>query len=63
MISNEHIVTGDDTASASTAGSSAIIPSCPHALLEKNLRKGMIRLDGKKAKAADRLEAGQKISI
>jgi len=38
-------------------------PGFPHALLEKNLRKGMIRLDGKKAKSSDRLEPGQQLDI
>lgn len=34
-----------------------------HALLEKHLRKGTVRLDGKKAKASDRIAAGQSVSI
>lgn len=34
-------------------------PGIPHAMLEKYLRKGAIRLDGKKAKSSDRLSAGQ----
>lgn len=34
----------------------------PHAMLEKYLRKGQIRLDGKKAKSSDRLAIGQLIS-
>ena len=38
-------------------------PDMPHALLEKYLRKGVIRLDGKKAKSSDRVVAGQVIRI
>jgi len=38
-------------------------PGVPHGLIEKNLRKGFIRLDGKKAKASDRIASGQSIRI
>lgn len=38
-------------------------PGMQHALLEKNLRKGQIRLDGKKAKTSDRIREGQVIEI
>ena len=38
-------------------------PGVPHGLIEKNLRKGVIRVDGKKAKASDRVQAGQAISV
>ena len=34
-------------------------PNVTHVLLEKLLRKGEVRLDGKRAKAADRIAAGQ----
>ena len=34
----------------------------PHSLLEKHLRKGLIRVDGKKAKTSDRIQTGQIIS-
>lgn len=34
----------------------------PHALLEKHLRKGTIRVDGKKAKTSDRVLAGQVVT-
>jgi len=34
-------------------------PGFPHALLEKQLRKGLIKVDGKKAKTSDRVQAGQ----
>ena len=38
-------------------------PSVTHVLLEKLLRKGEVRLDGKRAKAADRLAAGQAMRL
>jgi 23S rRNA pseudouridine955/2504/2580 synthase len=39
------------------------VPALTHGLLEKALRKGEIRLDGKKAKSSDRLVSGQTIEI
>ncbi|HEU5048552.1 MAG TPA: RluA family pseudouridine synthase [Rickettsiales bacterium] len=38
-------------------------PDVPHGMLEKALRKGDIRLEGKKAKASDRVQQGQTITI
>jgi 23S rRNA pseudouridine955/2504/2580 synthase len=38
-------------------------PNVTHVLLEKLLRKGEIRLDGKRAKAADRVTAGQAMRL
>ncbi|MCX7281064.1 MAG: S4 domain-containing protein, partial [Alphaproteobacteria bacterium] len=38
-------------------------PHVTHALLEKLLRKGEVRLDGKRAKAADRIAAGQVLRL
>jgi 23S rRNA pseudouridine955/2504/2580 synthase len=38
-------------------------PNVTHVLLEKLLRKGEVRLDGKRAKAADRLAAGQTMRL
>src|SRR4051812_49239328 len=38
-------------------------PHVTHTLLEKLLRKGEVRLDGKRAKAADRIAAGQAIRL
>ena len=38
-------------------------PGMQHALLEKSLRKGAIRLDGRKAKSSDRIQAGQVIEV
>lgn len=37
-------------------------PGLPHAMLEKFLRKGDVRLDGKKAKSSDRLATGQSLT-
>jgi 23S rRNA pseudouridine955/2504/2580 synthase len=37
-------------------------PGYPHSMLEKNLRAGDIRLDGKKAKSSDRIREGQELS-
>ena len=38
-------------------------PALTHARLEKLLRKGEVRLDGKRAKAADRVMAGQNLRL
>src|SRR5271154_1026953 len=38
-------------------------PALTHGRLEKLLRKGEVRLDGKRAKAADRLAAGQTMRL
>ena len=38
-------------------------PPVTHVLLEKLLRKGEVRLDGKRAKAADRVAAGQAMRL
>src|ERR1700729_150689 len=38
-------------------------PNVTHVLLEKLLRKGEVRLDGKRAKAADRVAAGQAMRL
>ena len=38
-------------------------PALGHGHLEKLLRTGQIRLDGKRAKAADRVEAGQVVRV
>jgi 23S rRNA pseudouridine955/2504/2580 synthase len=39
------------------------MPHIPHGLLEKSLRKGDIRVNGKKAKTSDHVESGQVISL
>jgi 23S rRNA pseudouridine955/2504/2580 synthase len=38
-------------------------PALTHARLEKLLRKGEVRLDGKRAKSADRIMAGQTLRL
>jgi len=38
-------------------------PAVPHALLEKYLRKKQVRVEGAKARASDRLAAGQRVSF
>ena len=38
-------------------------PAVTHGLLEKLLRKGEVRLDGKRAKAADRIATGQAMRL
>src|SRR5450755_4154151 len=38
-------------------------PALTHGRLEKLLRKGEVRLDGKRARAADRLIAGQSLRL
>ena len=38
-------------------------PNLPHGRLEKLLRTGQVRLDGKRAKAADRVAAGQRVRV
>lgn len=35
------------------------LPEVPHALLEKSLRRGLVRLDGKKATSSSRITTGQ----
>lgn len=39
------------------------VPSVTHGLLEKALRKGDVRLDGKKTKSSERIKTGQNIEI
>lgn len=39
------------------------LPNLQHALLQKALRKGQVRLDGKKAEANTRIASGQKLSF
>ncbi|MFZ1416403.1 MAG: S4 domain-containing protein, partial [Defluviicoccus sp.] len=38
-------------------------PQVPHALLEKWLRTGQVRLDGKRVTAGVRVEAGQSVRV
>lgn len=63
MQTSEHIVAEADDAIRLDRWFKRHMPGLTHALLEKQLRKGMIRLDGKKAKASDRVQAGQVIRL
>jgi 23S rRNA pseudouridine955/2504/2580 synthase len=38
-------------------------PELPHGQLQKLLRKGQVRVDGRRAKAGDRLEEGQEVRV
>ena len=38
-------------------------PGVAHALLERLLRTGQVRIDGRRAKAGERLEAGQQVRV
>jgi len=60
---NEPAVESDMTARASTAGSGAISRAWRMAHSKKLLRTGQVRLDGKRAKAGDRIFTGQIIRL
>jgi 23S rRNA pseudouridine955/2504/2580 synthase len=62
-MSTQHTVSNDDADIRLDRWFKRHFPEVSHGLLEKNLRKGQIRLDGKKAKASDRVYGGQVISI
>lgn len=59
--SQEHHVAEGDDAIRLDRWFKRHYPGLPHALLEKSLRKGLVRVDGKKAKSSDRIATGQKI--
>ncbi|NBO18449.1 MAG: RluA family pseudouridine synthase [Proteobacteria bacterium] len=64
MSSQQHAtVSGDDEGIRLDRWFKRHYAQLPHAMLEKYLRKGQIRLDGKKAKSSDRLAVGQLISF
>ncbi len=56
---SEHTVTESDSGIRLDRLFKRHFPQVTHSLLEKSLRKGDIRVDGKKAKASQRMEAGQ----
>ena len=58
-----HTITQDDSEIRLDRWFKRHYPGMQHSLLEKQLRKGAIRLDGKKAKTSDRVAAGQQLSI
>jgi 23S rRNA pseudouridine955/2504/2580 synthase len=59
MSTSEHKVGLDDADIRLDRWFKRHYPGMPHALLEKYLRKGVIRLDGKKAKTSDHVYVGQ----
>jgi 23S rRNA pseudouridine955/2504/2580 synthase len=59
----EHTVTQDDTGIRLDRWFKRHMPHVSHGLLEKSLRKGDVRVGGKKAKASDRLETGHVIFV
>lgn len=59
----EHIIKEEETGTRLDRWFKKNYPRIPHSLLEKNLRKGLIRLNGKRAKSSDRLEEGQSLRL
>jgi 23S rRNA pseudouridine955/2504/2580 synthase len=59
----DHKVTEADTGIRLDRWFKRHMPHVSHGLLEKSLRKGDVRVGGKKAKASDRVEAGQIIMV
>jgi len=59
----DHTIAADDDGIRLDRWFKRHYPGFPHALLEKNLRKGVIRLDGKKAKTSDRVGEGQILGV
>ena len=60
---SEHIIASDDNDIRLDRWFKRHYPSLQHSLLEKHLRKGSIRVDGKKAKTSDRVMEGQVIDF
>ena len=60
-MTQQHTITEDDSDIRLDRWFKRHYPGLQHSLLEKNLRKGLIRLDGKKAKTSDRVQTGQVI--
>lgn len=58
-MTTEHTISEDDDDIRLDRWFKRHYPGFPHAMLEKQLRKGQVRLDGKKAKTSDRVKAGQ----
>jgi 23S rRNA pseudouridine955/2504/2580 synthase len=59
MAATEHTVTPEDDGIRLDRWFKRHYPGLQHAMLEKILRKGQIRLDGKKSASSDRVAAGQ----
>ena len=60
-MTNEHTVEQEDDDIRLDRWFKRHYPGFPHAMLEKHLRKGQVRLDGKKAQTSDRVRVGQVI--
>jgi len=60
---SEHIISNDDHDIRLDRWFKRHFPNVTHGMLEKFLRKGDVRLDGKKAKTSDRVNEGQKLEI
>ncbi len=58
-----HSVTEDETGIRLDRWFKRHFPALSHVKLQKMLRKGEVRVDGKRADASDRLEAGQSIRV
>ncbi len=59
----EHIITSEDSGIRLDRWFKRHMPELNHGVLEKALRKGLIRLDGKKSESSFRLEEGQVLRI
>jgi 23S rRNA pseudouridine955/2504/2580 synthase len=62
-LARTHIVERDDDGIRLDRWFKRHCPSLPHGRLEKLLRTGQVRLDGKRARAADRIAAGQEVRV
>jgi 23S rRNA pseudouridine955/2504/2580 synthase len=63
MSADSRVVEGDEAGVRLDRWFKRHFPEVAHGPLEKLLRTGQVRVDGKRAKAGDRLEAGQAIRI
>ena len=60
-MTSQHTISDDDNDIRLDRWFKRHYPGIQHSLLEKHLRKGLIRVDGKKAKTSDRVVTGQVI--
>jgi 23S rRNA pseudouridine955/2504/2580 synthase len=63
MERKQYTVTDEDDGSRLDRWVMRRVGSVPHGLLQKTLRKGLIRIDGKKAEASTRIAKGQQIEL
>jgi 23S rRNA pseudouridine955/2504/2580 synthase len=61
-MTSQHTISDDDDDIRLDRWFKRHYPGFPHAMLEKHLRKGQVRVDGRKAKTSDRVRAGQVIT-